>query len=187
MADERKLKAVLAHIAERTSPGKLKMFKLLYLVDFTAYVRLGNSITEEAYEAWENGPVPRHFWENFKRITSECLDIEERQVRDKLPEQRMKAKPDAGDLSVLSDEERAVLEEVITRYGNRSGNSLRELTHAELPYRLTERNNVMPYYLAAYRGYRKAPPSALQKMMNDRGVMGRLRESIVALYTPSAE
>ena len=38
--------------------GKIKLFKLLYLMDFEHFGKTGKSVTGFEYEAWKFGPVP---------------------------------------------------------------------------------------------------------------------------------
>src|SRR5262245_18001521 len=74
--DQNKLKAVLAYIAEKNRPGKVKLFKLLYLIDFESYVLLGKSLTGETYERFPMGPVPRTLWHDFEQITCACVELQ---------------------------------------------------------------------------------------------------------------
>ncbi|MFT4563723.1 MAG: putative phage-associated protein [Gammaproteobacteria bacterium] len=47
--------------------GRMKLYKLLFLMDFDHYRALGRPVTGLEYEAWEQGPVPARFhkeWSN---------------------------------------------------------------------------------------------------------------------------
>src|SRR4051794_5527864 len=63
-ADEVKLKELILYIAARmeeddhAGQGRIKLAKLLWLSDFEAYRRIGNSITGARYVADELGPAP---------------------------------------------------------------------------------------------------------------------------------
>ena len=101
-ANEEKLKAAIAYITSKRAVGKVKLFKLLYLADFTAYLELGTSITGDVYENFEMGPVPVTLWNNFMRITQECADITLVDSGMSKPEQLITAKKTDYLLNVLS-------------------------------------------------------------------------------------
>ncbi len=42
---------------------KVKLFKLLYLLDFEHFRQTGRSVTGLNYEAWDMGPVPKYLYE----------------------------------------------------------------------------------------------------------------------------
>src|SRR5688572_20125859 len=93
VANEKKLKSLIAHIAkERPRLGKVKLFKLMYLIDFTAYSEIGHSVTGEMYESFPMGPVPTTLWHRFQEITRECVSVESVDT-GLMPEQQMTALP----------------------------------------------------------------------------------------------
>jgi len=60
--------------------GKIKLFKLLYLLDFEHFRQTGKSVTGMNYEAWKFGPVPAelmHEWNNLKAGNSSVVEIVE--------------------------------------------------------------------------------------------------------------
>jgi uncharacterized phage-associated protein len=65
--------------AERTEAcGKIKLFKLLYMLDFEHFRQTGKSATGLHYEAWELGPVPVELsreWHELKSGRSEAIEI----------------------------------------------------------------------------------------------------------------
>jgi uncharacterized phage-associated protein len=174
-ADREKLKSVIGYIAGRTSPGKVKLFKLMFLADFTARARHGAPITCEMYENFEMGPVPITLWRNFATITRECVDIE-RVDTGVIAEQRMTLKN--GFVPKLTDDERRILDEIVDRFGQLSGNALRDFTHETIPYRATQRGATIPYGLAAYLEYRRPSRSHLETLLNDTDLMDTLRDAV---------
>jgi uncharacterized phage-associated protein len=176
-ANETKLKAAIAYITSKRAVGKVKLFKLLYLADFTAYVELGAPITGDTYKNFEMGPVPVTLWHNFERIIPQCANIELVDAGMPQPEQQIRAKPDA-DVSDLSPEERAVLDKIDERYGPLSGAELKRLTHAEAPYRATSRGDLIPYFMAAYRNARKPTTDEIAQILADKPLMLELRKKL---------
>jgi hypothetical protein len=54
-----KLINIVVYFASNTRHcGKVKLFKLLYLLDFTHFRGTGRSVTGLDYRAWKMGPVP---------------------------------------------------------------------------------------------------------------------------------
>ncbi len=171
MVKTAKLKAAVAYLAERTQPGKVKLFKLLYFADFTAYAKRGQSITGETYENFEMGPVPRTLWRNLEEYAS----IETTPSGMPIPEQRIHASADA-DLSVLTQEEKEILNEVIAQYGHLNGARLRDITHGEIPYKVTARGEEIPYYLAPYRKAEKPTQEEVKLLLADPDYVGKIRK-----------
>ncbi|MGO4704074.1 Panacea domain-containing protein [Dyella sp. 2RAB6] len=58
--------------------GKIKLFKLLYLLDFEHFAQTGRAVTGLSYQAWKNGPVPRALYEEWNdpdRDFTDALEI----------------------------------------------------------------------------------------------------------------
>ncbi len=59
--------------------GKIKLFKLLYLLDFEHFSQTGKSVTGFEYQAWKFGPVPADLmeeWEEFNPDMAQAVHIE---------------------------------------------------------------------------------------------------------------
>jgi uncharacterized phage-associated protein len=151
-ANRDKIKSAVAYIAGKVQPGKVKLFKLLYLADFAAHARFGESITGDMYENFEMGPVPRTLWKNFTRIASECVQITQVDT-GVIPEQQMS--PKSGFNPSLTENEKLVIDAVLAKWGHASGNELRDYAHTTIPYRATGRGDAIPYGLSAYIDYEK--------------------------------
>jgi uncharacterized phage-associated protein len=64
----RLLNAMIYFAQNTKNCGKVKLFKLLYLLDFEHFRQTGRSLTGINYEAWELGPVPRELYEHWGSI-----------------------------------------------------------------------------------------------------------------------
>ena len=65
--------------------GKVKLFKLLYLLDFAHYRETGRSVTGMDYLAWKLGPVPLDFiqeWDEFGPDLAAAIEIVPQKVID---------------------------------------------------------------------------------------------------------
>ena len=63
--------------------GKVKLFKLLYFLDFQHYMEVGRSVTSTEYFAWKMGPVPVALQDEFENPSGDMLDA--MNVTDPLP------------------------------------------------------------------------------------------------------
>jgi uncharacterized phage-associated protein len=135
--------------------GKKKLAKLLYYIDFDRYEfkESMKSITGDTYLAWKMGPVPKHFKDAIDTLVRKKA-IAVSSSQDKagyLPTEiyTVKIKPD---MSVFDSEDKLILERVVKKYGELTGNQLESLTHSEAPFIATEQSSVIDYGLAFYRG-----------------------------------
>lgn len=58
--------AVLFFRENTNNLGITKLFKLLFLLDFSHYARTGRSVTGLRYETWDKGPAPAALWAEIK-------------------------------------------------------------------------------------------------------------------------
>ena len=177
MVNEKKLQATIAYLAEQTQPGKVKLFKLLYFADFAAYAKRGQSITSETYEHFPMGPVPIALYRDLRDGLNTYAELGVVTSGMPIPTQLMLPKPDA-DLSVLSAEERGILDQVVKEYGQMTGTRLREITHQEIPYLATAPGKEIPYYLAVYRTARRPTADELRRITSNSELLNELRESL---------
>lgn len=82
---EKLINAIL-FFAERTRYcGKIKLIKLLYLLDFEHYRQTGRSVTGLDYHAWQMGPVPIDFyaeWDDLPADMEAAVEIRPERVVD---------------------------------------------------------------------------------------------------------
>ncbi len=146
--DPKKFNELIVYIAKRLGPaaalGRVKLAKLLMWSDFGAYARFGRSITGATYEKWEHGHLPRELLlaqrdlEDGERIRTESVDYFGKKLN------RITALGDP-DMSAFSEDELAVVETAIRRYGHESATYLSELSHHEVGWRLAQMHEVIPY------------------------------------------
>ena len=55
--------------------GKVKLFKLLYFLDFEHYNQTGRSVTGMEYFAWKMGPVPTELYEEIEAPEPDMAEI----------------------------------------------------------------------------------------------------------------
>ncbi len=82
---ERLINAVVFFAKNTNYCGKIKLFKLLYLLDFEHFRQTGKSVTGHDYQAWKFGPVSVSLmaeWEQFEPDLAAAVHIVEEQVID---------------------------------------------------------------------------------------------------------
>ncbi len=144
-----KFNELVVYIARRLGPeaalGRVKLAKLLMQSDYGAFQRLGNPITGATYEKWEHGHLPRELLlaqrdlEASGAITTETVDYFGKRLK------RVTARRDP-DLRDFSEDELAVVEGALRRFGHESATHLSNLSHRELGWRLSQWKEVIPYH-----------------------------------------
>ena len=78
MANEtrnRLLNAVVFFAENTLYCGKIKLFKLLYLLDFEHFRQTGKSVTGVEYQAWKLGPVPIELMEEWEELSEDMARV----------------------------------------------------------------------------------------------------------------
>ena len=82
---EKLIQAINFFVSNTSKCGKVKLFKLLYFLDFEHFKTTGRSVTGLTYNAWRMGPVPVSLYEEIEALQpdmAEALRFEERAVRN---------------------------------------------------------------------------------------------------------
>ncbi|MEW5928008.1 MAG: type II toxin-antitoxin system antitoxin SocA domain-containing protein [Gemmatimonadota bacterium] len=112
---------VAAYILERKGRmTAMKLQKLVYYSQVWSVVWEERPLFPEQIQAWANGPVVRELYERH-RGQFEVSDWP------------------AGSSTRLTDEDRAVIDDVLEFYGDKSAQWLSDLTHREQPWLLARR------------------------------------------------
>jgi len=147
-ADDRKTKELILYLASRSEEdprfSSTKLNKLLFYCDFTAYLRLGRSMTGQTYQKLPFGPVPkalRPLLEQMKR-DQECREVE----RDYfgLRQRRVQAERPAQ-LSVFSPEEIELADRILAELWESNATEVSDLSHDFIGWKAAELNEVIPY------------------------------------------
>jgi uncharacterized phage-associated protein len=71
---EKLINAIIYFAKHTEYVGKLKLLKLLYLLDFCHFKTTGKSVTGLEYFAWEKGPVPKSLFEELENMQPDLND-----------------------------------------------------------------------------------------------------------------
>ena len=131
--DREKLINAIIFFARNTAYcGKTKLFKLLYLLDFSHFRETGRSVTGLEYRAWPKGPVPFGLvqeWAQFEPDLAAAIDVVPERVIDY---DRLRIEPRMGfDDSHFTKRELRLMQELAERHYDDMTPLLIGLTHEE--------------------------------------------------------
>lgn len=146
--NEDKFEQLILYIAKRLPPeaalGRVKLAKLLMHSDFTAYVRLGRSITGATYVKAEFGhlALEQDSVEGRLEHRKRLAVVEEDYYGKKLKHITAQRDPDMTD---FSEDEIAIIEGALRLYGHESASYLSALSHREIGWIVADENEEIPY------------------------------------------
>jgi uncharacterized phage-associated protein len=130
---------------------KTKLQKLLYYAQGHHYARYGKPLFERDIKAWDFGPVVPVVFNKYSRV------LDGQSVTD----------VDIGNADNLTEDEHALLLDVVAEYGKYSASYLSNLTHIQgTPWSQTIRNETIPPDVI-YEYFRNSEPylsTLLEKM-----------------------
>ncbi len=139
-----KFKTVFYYILSRCkSKDKTVLSILLYFSDFNFYEIYEKPITDEIYLKFDKGPFPSH----FVNIEKEMINTGEL-IKEKGHSMYNYKYPD---LSLLSTNELAVINDVIGKLGNMSASEISEYSHGDTPLRIAKNQQPLDYEYVFYR------------------------------------
>lgn len=103
----------------------LKLQKLLYYAQGYYLARKNDPLFKEDFIAWEHGPVIRKVYDEYKKNGAKGIEYNE-------------------DFNISIDKEtEIILNEVYEKFGQFSAWKLRDMTHQEMPWKTTTRNDII--------------------------------------------
>lgn len=171
--DREKLLHAVTFFAENVNKcGKIKLFKLLYFLDFEHYKLTGRSVTGMDYFAWQMGPVPV---ELYDEISSPQPDMAEMLLFKEIPVYqgqstmlKVETKKDF-DCSYFTKRELKIMNFLVNSYKNKLADDMIEATHLEnLPWHQiyiveNKKREKIPYELA----FRKQEIEEMKRIAKD--------------------
>lgn len=131
--------------------GKVKLFKLLYYIDFDHYQNFKTSVTGDIYRKLPYGPVG----DNAASILSEMESNELLRVSTKpvgnYSQYMFTSLESRVNLNVFLPSEITTLNQIVEDWANRTTNEIVAATHGEAPWRAVDIGAEIPYSLAFYR------------------------------------
>ena len=136
---------VTRHCEGHTHAGRVKINKLMFLADFLAYARRGQSITGANYIKLARGPVPF----GIDEIRTHLIEAKQGVEREEpIPSGRTQHRFLAGrsaDLSVFSAEDIDIAREVLESCRDATGEDLIGASHQFKAWQLAREKEDIPY------------------------------------------
>jgi len=128
-----KLINVMVYFAQNTQKcGKVKLFKLMYFLDFEHYKQIGRSVTGLNYYAWPMGPVPVDLYAEFYVPAADMLSRVQFELIPVKNGLMIYIKPVAEfDNSYFSKRELRLMEQLASQYYETSAEEMIEASHLE--------------------------------------------------------
>lgn len=150
--NEAKFKELVLYVASKSQKdptvGAIKLNKILYYSDFIAYKRLGRPITGAGYQKLMEGPAPRQMVPIRRMmVDSGRIRLEERPYFNGMI-QRIVPTPRVLTPKLLSAEEIAIVDEVISALVGKTAREVSDLSHRELGWVLAKPGETIPYETA---------------------------------------
>ena len=149
--NQTKLNELILYVARKSEDdprfGAVKLNKILYYADFSAYRLTGASITGATYQKLNEGPAPREMLPT-RRILLDSGDIEivHRPYFTGI-QQRIVATREP-DISVFTTEELRIADEVVSFFRHMTAREISDFSHREPGWILTELGEDIPYHTA---------------------------------------
>ena len=130
--DRIKTEQVILYFAERQSPYKTKMNKLLFYTDFVHFRNTAQSITGLRYAAIPYGPVPHHFEYLFEALVEEGIICKEYtmtnigELEQILPSGKLQF-----DKSLFTASELEAMEYIANKFKDTSASDIADISHRE--------------------------------------------------------
>lgn len=150
MADLEKLRELMLYLALKCESdpwfGAVKLNKLLFAIDFSAYAAWQRPITEAEYIAMELGPVPRQ----LPTLRADMTQRGEAAVRWSSlfgvtnPQERFVALREPN-LQVFTGPEIALIDAVVASMTSYNGRELTEWSHRLVGWQVAKKGDVIPY------------------------------------------
>lgn len=150
-----KFENVVLFICENTR-GQMNMVrlnKLLWLIDKTAFLRLAHTLTDWRYIRKEMGPVPFNNHDALGVMKDKGL-LKISHINDENGEKYSFSPLKRADISCFDAEEQAVIKEVLEKYGSMHWLKLVKLSH-DLAWATYEDGETIPF-----EAYLSSPPES---------------------------
>lgn len=150
----KKFREVLLYILEKVGSkpnvGMTVLYKLLYFIDFDYYEKYETQLIGAKYMKNTHGPTPVTFAKIVDAMKSND-EIEEIESKYFQYNQKKFLPLRKADLSVLSGQEKTMIDDVIARLSDKSAVELSKYSHGDMPWLAAKNREVLDYETVFYR------------------------------------
>ena len=151
MKDTTKFREAIVYIAKQCSEdkkfGATKLNKILYYSDFYAYRSLGQPITGAEYQRLSEGPAPRGLLDVRESLIDDGSIEVQSHLYYNFVQQRITALREPN-ISVFSEDELDIINEVIQELWDMKASEVSELSHQEIGWQVTKESETIPFRTA---------------------------------------
>lgn len=141
---------VLNKVGARSNVGETVIYKLLYFIDFDFYEKYEEQLIGATYKKNTYGPTPVEF---MSIVNEMIVDREIEKVKSSFyqKEQKKYLPLRAARLGILSARELSLIDEVLSRLGDKNASQISEYSHGDIPWKVTEDMGIIDYETVFYR------------------------------------
>ena len=147
-SSDARLGELILYIADKCAAdrcyGAIKLNKILFFADFTAFAQHSKSITGAEYMGLPQGPVPRHLVAVREQLLEEGSITIRRQAFKTKTQERIIPLRDAQ-LDLFSSSEISLVDSVIAQYWGKSAKTMSELSHTRIWRLAGTEKGAIPY------------------------------------------
>jgi hypothetical protein len=147
--DEQKFAELMLYVADRSVDdpdfGATKLNKILFFSDFSAYEKFGKSITGAIYQKLDHGPAPRHLLPIQAELIRKSHACITPVSRYSFTQKRFTALRES-DLNVFSNEEIALVSQIIDTLQGKNAVQVSEMSHRFDGWKLADDGEEIPYF-----------------------------------------
>lgn len=149
--DDKKLAELILLISERSQGdptfGAVKLNKLLFYCDFSAYLTFGSSITGQEYFALKNGPAPKKLLPVTQRLIAKGdFGFQQTRYFGHLQKKPIALRP--PDVSVFTAEEVNLVDHVLQKHRLKNATQISDESHLFLGWKVARERERIPYETA---------------------------------------
>lgn len=141
---------ILSKVGGKSNVGETVLYKLLYFIDFDYYEKFEKQLIGATYIKNHYGPTPVEFKKIVERMQA---DGELETVKSKYfeHEQRKYLARREPELSVISGEEKALIDDVLARLSDKNAKELSDYSHKDVPWAVAKMGEPIEYEHVFYR------------------------------------
>ena len=155
--DREKFKDLVVYVAAKSQDdptfGAVKLNKILYYADFSAYRDLGKPITGAIYRKLTEGPAPRDMVAiRDELITERRLRHEERPYFTRIQKRLVPTEGTEADTEFLSPKERELIDRILLFFHGKTAREVSDYSHREPGWIAAQLREEIPYQTAFLSG-----------------------------------
>jgi hypothetical protein len=143
-----RLRELILYIADKCATdrcyGAIKLNKILFFADFTAFAQRSKSITGGEYMGLPQGPVPRHLVAAREQLLEEgAITVRKQPFKNRIQERIIPLRD--ANLDLFSGWEISLVDSVIAQYWGKSARVMSKLSHERIWRLAGTEKGAIPY------------------------------------------